>query len=254
MPTLDKFKKICSTQSKHISLASHDELCEAFLATLSGRAYHWFQTIRHNITNTNDLQIAFLKKFNKWGNTERDLNCAWNKLSFNSDQHTVQEFAQELDLLAALIGATNAQIIDKFKECFPPEIESQLLDINNLDCLVTKASQLVQLFKLKQTTSISLLSHSAQEQLSQNVLSTNKFQKEYKIPIGSKWTNDNSQKSNSQYQNSHNPRNPGQFNNQTQTHDKPQYLNKGNHSSNQGNFNDQNRLNTMYTPQRGHVI
>ena len=46
------------------------------------------------------------------------LNHVWNKLHFNSDQHTVQEFAQELDLLAALIGATNTQIIDKFKECF----------------------------------------------------------------------------------------------------------------------------------------
>ena len=53
--------------------------------------------------------------------------------------------------------------MDKFKECFPPEIESQLLDINNLDCLVTKANQLVQQFKPKQTTSSSLLSHSAQE-------------------------------------------------------------------------------------------
>ena len=134
-------KKYVSTQSKHNTLVSHDELCEAFLATLSGRAYHWFQTIRHTITNTNDLQIAFLKKFNKWGNTERDLNCALNKLAFNADQHTVQEFAQELDLLAALIGATNAQIIGKFKQFFPPEIESQLLDINDLDQLVTKVIQ-----------------------------------------------------------------------------------------------------------------
>ena len=67
---------------------------------------------------------------------EEEEQQAWNKLHFNSDQHTVQEFAQELDL-ATLIGTTNAQIIDKFKECFPPEIESQLLDINDLDCLVT---------------------------------------------------------------------------------------------------------------------
>ena len=64
-------------------------------------------------------------------------------MTLNADQHTVQEFAQELDLVAALIGTTNAQIIDKFKECFPPEIESQLLDINDLDRLVTKANQLV---------------------------------------------------------------------------------------------------------------
>ena len=140
------------------------------------------------------------------------------------------------------------KLLINLRNAFPPEIESQLSDINDLDHLVTKANQLVQLFKQKQTTSSSLLSHSAQEQLSQNVLSTNKFQKEYKIPIGSKWTNDNSQKSKIQYQNSCNLRNPGWFNNQTQAHKQPQYLNRGNHSSNQGNFNDQNRSNTMYTP------
>ena len=248
------FEKYVTTQSKHNTLASHDELCEAFLANLSGRAYHWLETIRHTITNTNDLQIAFLKKFNKWGDTERDLNHAWNKLHFNFDQQTVQEFTQELDLLAALMGATNAQIIDKFKECFPPEIESQLLDINDLNHLGTKANQLVQLFKPKQTTPSSLLSHSAQQQLSQNVLPTNEVQKEYKVPIGSKWTNNNQQKNKGQYQNTRNPQNPSQFNNPTQTHMQSQYHNRGNCSLNQGNFNDQYRSNTMYTPQRGHSM
>ena len=44
------------------------------------------------------LHVAFLKKYNKWGDTERDLTSAWNKLTF-----TVHEFAQEVNLLAALI-------------------------------------------------------------------------------------------------------------------------------------------------------
>ena len=222
------------------------------MVTLSGRAYYWFQTIRHTITNTNDLQITFLKKFNKWGNTERDLNCAWNKLTFNSDQYTVQEFAQELDLLAALIGAANAQIIDKFKECFPPEIESQLLDINNLDWLVTKANQLVQLFKPKQTASSSLLLHSAQQQLTQNEPLAIKFSTEHKVPIGSKWANNNNQQRNrGQYQNTHIPRNIGQFNNQIQNRTQFQYSNRTNCSLNQGNSNGQYRSNNIYTPQRG---
>ena len=195
------FEKYVTTQTKHNTIASQNGLCDAFLATLSGRAYHWFQTIKHTITNTNDLQIAFLKKFNKWGDTERDLNHTWNKLTFNSDQNTVQEYAQELDLLTALIGATNAQIIDEFKECFPPEIESQLLDINDLDHLVTKANQLVQLFKLKSNNASSLLSHSAQQQIAQNTLPTNEIHKKYKVAIGSKWNNNSQQKSRVQYQN-----------------------------------------------------
>ena len=51
----------------------------------------------------------------------------------SADTHTVHEFVHEIDLLAALIGAADAQIIDKFKEAFPPEIESKLLDIDDLE-------------------------------------------------------------------------------------------------------------------------
>ena len=68
-----KFENYVTTQQKYNTLASHDGFSEAFLSTLSGCAYYWFQTIRHTITNTYNLQIAFLKKFNKWGDTERDL-------------------------------------------------------------------------------------------------------------------------------------------------------------------------------------
>ena len=39
------FEKYVTMQQRHNTLASRDELCEAFLSTLSGRAYHWFQTI-----------------------------------------------------------------------------------------------------------------------------------------------------------------------------------------------------------------
>ena len=80
-------------------------------------------------------------------------------MQFNADTHTVHEFVQELDLLAILIGANNTRIVDKFKECFPPEIESQLLDIDDLDRLTTKANQLVQLFKTKPQVSSTLLAH-----------------------------------------------------------------------------------------------
>ena len=68
-----------------------------------------------------------------------------------------------MDLLAALIRATNAQIIDKFKELFPPEIESQLLDIDDLERLIIKAHQLIQLFKPKQTVAANVLAHATQE-------------------------------------------------------------------------------------------
>ena len=113
-----------------------------------------------------------------------------------------------------------------------------MLGINNLDWLVTKANQLVQLFKPKQTASSSLLLHSAQQQLIQNEPSAIKFSTEHKVPIGSKWANNkNQQRNRGQYQNIHNPRNTGQFNNQIQNHTQLQYSNRTNCSPNQGNFN-----------------
>ena len=154
-------------------------------------------------------------------------------------------------MLAALIGATSAQIIDKFKECFPPEIESQLLDINDLDHLVTKANQLVQLFKPKSTNTSSLLTHSEQQQITQNNLPTNQIQKDYKVPLGSKWNNNSSQKNKPQYQNLHSQRGTNQPNNLIQNHTQIPYANRGNHASTQGtNNNDYYRSNTIYAPQR----
>ena len=151
------FEKYVNTQQYYTTIAPRAKLCDDFAYALSGHAYRWFQTIHNNITDTYDSQIRFLKKFNKWGDTERDFTTAWNKLAFNSDTHTVHESAHELDLLAALIGATNAQILDKFIEAFPPKIKSQLLDIDHLERLIIKAHQFVQLFKPKLSTTGSVL-------------------------------------------------------------------------------------------------
>ena len=113
---------------------------------------------------------------------------AWNKIAFNADTHTMHEFAHELDLLAALIGATNTQIIDKFKEAFPPEIESQLLYIDDLERLIIKAHQLVQLFKLKQSTTGTVLAHtSLNVPAASNIVPSDLNQTNPKAPIGSKW-------------------------------------------------------------------
>ena len=133
-------------------------------------------------------KLHFFEKFSKWQDAERVFTRAWNKLAFNADTHTVPEFAHELDLLAALIGATNTQIIDKFKEAFPPETESQLLDIDDLERLIIKAHQLVQLFKPKQSTTGTVLAHTSSNLSgANNIVPNDVNQKNPKAPIGSKW-------------------------------------------------------------------
>ena len=181
-------EKYVNTQQCYNTIASRAELCDAFSNTLLGHAYQWFQTVHNDIINTYDLEIAFLKKFNKWGDTERDFTRAWNKLAFNADTHTVHGFAHEHDLLTAFIGATNAQIIDKFREAFPPEIESQLMDINDLEILIIKAHQLIQLFKPKQSTTGTVLAHTPSNLSAvSNIVPNNLNQKNPKAPIRYIW-------------------------------------------------------------------
>ena len=96
------------------------------------------------------------------------------------------------------------------------------------------------------------MSHSAQQQLTQNEPLAIKFSTEHKVPIGSKWANNNNQQRNrGEYQNICNPSNTGWFNNQIQNLTTFQYSNRKNHSLNQGYFNGQYRSNNIYTPQRG---
>ena len=112
------FEKYVNTQQRYNTLASRMELCDAFSNTLSGHAYWWFQTIHNDITNTYDLHLAFLKKINKWGDTERDFTRAQNKLAFNADTQTVQDFTHDLDLLATLIELQVLKLLANLKNCF----------------------------------------------------------------------------------------------------------------------------------------
>ena len=43
--------------------------CQQFILTLTGIAYTWFKQIQHNYTTVEDINMAFLKQFNEWGQT-----------------------------------------------------------------------------------------------------------------------------------------------------------------------------------------
>ena len=43
-----------------------------------------------------------------------------------------EQFAHDLKVLCKMIGMSEEHILDHFKELFPPKIESQLLDIEDI--------------------------------------------------------------------------------------------------------------------------
>ena len=88
-----------------------------------------------------------------------------------------------------LYEATNTQIIDKFKESFPPEIISQLLDHWWFRKFNYKSTSALYIYlNWKQTVAANVLAHATQElPVGHDAVSNTVKQKSAKAPIGSKW-------------------------------------------------------------------
>ena len=92
-----------------------NDIKSMFKLTLTGHALAWFESEMPNINTERQLAEAFLKRFNVWGQTHRQQQAAWNKLSFNIQKDDVDIFTADLKLLARILGQTDDQILEKFK-------------------------------------------------------------------------------------------------------------------------------------------
>ena len=95
-----------------------------------------------------NMQQAFLKRFNIWGDTRRQQQDAWNKLQFDMSKDDVDSFVTDMHTLARILGHNNEVLIEKFKDIFPNKnIEAALIAMDNFDEMQAKAKQLVQVYR-----------------------------------------------------------------------------------------------------------
>ena len=95
-----------------------------------------------------NMQQAFLKRFNIWGDTRRQQQAAWNKLQFDMSKDDVDSFVTDMRTLAQILGHNNEVLIEKFKDVFPDKnIEAALIAMDNFDEMQAKAKQLVQIYR-----------------------------------------------------------------------------------------------------------
>ena len=118
-----------------------------FATTLTGTASTWLDANTNQATDFETLKRMFLQKYNKWGQTTRELSQAWAEIKFMPSTQTVEEYAQDCQTLGQMLEVNPGQVLQKFKSGFNPNIETQLLDSDTMQAAVAKAILLVSIYK-----------------------------------------------------------------------------------------------------------
>ena len=107
------------------------------------------------------MKAAFLGRFNRWGQTSKQLSHAWNTLRFDMQKSDLDKFTIELHLLGDILHMTPEHTLEKFIDSFDSEISAHLLEVKDIETAKTKAQQLIFLYQNKQSgvTSNTMLLH-----------------------------------------------------------------------------------------------
>ena len=136
---------------------SFAEIKQMFHMTLNDHALGWYDAGHANWTNIEQMQQAFLKQFNIWGDTRCQQQDSWNKLCFNMAKDDVDAFVTDMKTLASILGHNDNVLAEKFKDVFPDKnIEAALIAMDNLEDMQAKVKQLVQIYKPQQEVDSSL--------------------------------------------------------------------------------------------------
>ena len=101
-----------------------------------------FQTIA-------DFKAAFLGRFNRWGQTVKQLTNAWHTLRFDVHKQDLDVFTLDVRLLGDIVHMTPEQTLETFKDSFDSDIFAHLLEANDIESAKMKAQQLIYLYQNK---------------------------------------------------------------------------------------------------------
>ena len=228
---------------------------EQFVLTLSRIAYSWFKQVIPAYHDIEDVKVAFLKRFNEWGQTVKQHVTAWNNLKFDLNKHDMDVFACQLQWLASLLYMTEDQTLKKFKDTFDMNIAAHLIKCATLDEAREKAGQLVFIYKSNNPMSAStLLVHAQQpdkrEVQEHQLAAVGKVDKQRVAMDKPRGGNNNSQNRINSQQNHSNQSNRGQGNYRQQ---RGRFNYRGNNQRDRGYYqNDHRQNNRGRGYRRGH--
>ena len=126
-----------------------DDFKPVFELSLSGIVITWFRSMKDKFQMIAQFKVAFLGRFNRWGQTVKQLSNAWNTLHFDMQKQDFDAFTLDVCLLGDIMHMTPEQTLEKFKDSFDSDIPAHLLEANDIELAKTKAQQLIYLYQNK---------------------------------------------------------------------------------------------------------
>ena len=149
-----------ATDNNVLRRDNYDDFKTVFELSLSGIAITWFRGMKDKFQTIAQFKAAFLGRFNRSGQTQKQLTNAWHTLRFDMPKEDLDAFTLDVRLLGDIMHMTPEQTLDKFKDSFDSEISAHLLEANNeisahlleandIEAAKAKAQQLIYLYRNK---------------------------------------------------------------------------------------------------------
>ena len=128
---------------------NYDDFKTVFELSLSGIAITWFRGMKDKFQTIAQFKAAFLGRFNRWEQTQKQLTNAWHTLRFDMQKEDLDAFTLDVRLLGDIMHMTPEQTLDKSKDSFDSEISAHLLEANDIEAAKAKAQQLIYSYQNK---------------------------------------------------------------------------------------------------------
>ena len=150
-----------ATNNNELHQDNYDDFKTILELSLSGIAITWFRGMKDKFQTIAEFKAAFLGRFNRWGQTQKQLTNAWHTLRFDMQKEDLDAFTLDVRLLGDIMHMTPEQTLDNFKDSFDSEISAHLLEANDIESAKAKAQQLIYLYQNKYmpTSALTVLLH-----------------------------------------------------------------------------------------------
>ena len=144
------FKRYVEYHKARRALQTWADIQRMFAVTLAPPASDWFASlpiVGANAVNTMDtLEVAFLKKYNVWGTSERQWEEAWDALKYNAAKDDYALSIADVKSLGSLLHKTDDQQRNKCVRILPPFIQAQARGAQTIDELATIVNEMLPIY------------------------------------------------------------------------------------------------------------
>ena len=113
---------LCTNDWMNIHNIPVDLKVGRFCLTLVGEARLWYESLQPIANDWSALQDQLRQQYSKIGNTREQLFYAWRSFHYDENVKTIDAYINRKRQVAALLGYSEPQILEVFKEHSPQQV------------------------------------------------------------------------------------------------------------------------------------